>query len=111
MKTFAILALAVALSAPVVTTPTTSDAQVLTGGGSSSRRWRPAPRPALSPREEDRLFAAQDAVYDLEQQIAVIEASPEPTPEQTAALPDLRERLAAEQEVVERLETKRDRRS
>ena len=108
MKTFAIAALALVLAAPLASIPTPSDAQVLTGRGNP--RMARAPRPALSAREEDQLFAAQDAVYDLEQQIAVIEAASEPTAEQTASLPDLREQLEDQQATVERLEAKRDRR-
>jgi hypothetical protein len=107
MKTFAVMALAVVLAAPVVTVPTPSDAQVLVGGG----RRRLPPRPPLSEREETRLYDAQNAIYDLQMQIDAIEATPEPTAEQAAALPDLRQRLAEEQAVAERLEAKRDRRS
>lgn len=109
---FVCVMLAVVLAAPVaVAVPTPSDAQVLAGRGGDTRRAPSAPRPALSEREEDRLFAAEDAVIALTEQIAQLEAVAEPTAQQTAQLEQLRERRDDEQGVVDRLQRKRDRRS
>ncbi len=80
------------------------------GRNGDTRRLREAPRPPLSPREEDRLFAAEEAVFELTQQIEEMEAVAEPTAAQTASLEDLRERLEDEQGTVDRLQRKRDRR-
>ena len=108
----AILALAVALAAPMATAiPTPADAQVLAGRGGDNRRARSAPRPPLSEREEDRLFAAEEATFELTAQIEAIEANSEATPEQIAGLEALRRRLADEQRTVDRLIAKRDRNS
>lgn len=109
---FAVVALAVVLATPtVVAFPSTADAaQVLAGRGGDTRRSRSAaPRPALSEREEERLFAAEDAVIELTEQIEAIEASATPSPQDAARLEDLRRRLAGEQRTVERLVAKRDR--
>jgi hypothetical protein len=112
MKTLALVALAAVIAAPVsVSFPAPADAQVLAGRGGDTRRLRAAPRPALSEREENRLFAAEEAVWELTDQIATIEATAEPTAEQTESLVDLRRRLEEQQAIVDRLTAKRDRRS
>lgn len=108
---FAVVALAIALAAPAAASiPAPAEAQVLTGRGGDTRRLRVAPRPALTEREEDRLFAAEEAVFELQSQIDALEALAAPTPEQIASMEDLRERLEDEQGVVDRLTRKRDRR-
>ena len=108
----AVFALAIAFAAPVATAfATPADAQVLAGRGGDTRSMRSAPRPALSEREEDRLFAAEEATFELTAQIEAIEANAEATPEQIASLEGLRRRLADEQRTVDRLTAKRDRRS
>lgn len=109
MKSFAVAALSLALAVPVVSIPTPSDAQVMVGRGAA--RGSAPRRPALTPREENRLIEAEDAMFEIEDRIAVIESSESPTPEQLAELPELRERLERESAVVERLTAKRDRRS
>ena len=109
----AVLALATAM--PVVTIPAPADAQVLTGRGSAraARRARPAP-PPLSEAEEDRLFEAESEVLDLDEQIAAIEqagtAAGGLSSEQQAQVQALHATRAETQEVVERLQAKRDRR-
>lgn len=112
MKLPLIAVLALATAVPVISIPTVSDAQVLTGRGRPAPR---APRPPLSPAEEDRLFEAQDLVMELDDQIAEIQAAIEEagaaTPEQTAQLQAHNARRAEAQRTVERLEAKRDRRS
>jgi Tfp pilus assembly protein FimV len=109
MKSLAIAALSLVLAAPVVSIPTPSDAQVMVGRGNA--RGSAPRRPALSERERERLAEAEDAVWELEEQIADIEAAEQPTPEQATQLSELRERLERENAVVERLTAKRDRRS
>lgn len=108
MKTVAVAVLSLVLATPVVSIPTPSDAQVMVGRGNS--RGSAPRRPALSEREVNRLMEAEDAVFEIEDRIAAIEASANPTPEQLAELPELRERLERENAVVERLTAKRDRR-
>ena len=108
---FAVVALAIALAAPAAASlPATAEAQVLAGRGGDTRRLREAPRPALTAREEDRLFAAEEAVFELQSQIETLEALASPTPEQISSMEDLRERLEDEQGIVDRLTRKRDRR-
>ena len=72
----AVLALATAL--PVVSIPTYSDAQVLTGRGSARGASRAAPRraqpPRLSAAEQQQLWDAQDLVTDLDAQIENLQA-------------------------------------
>lgn len=112
MKIALIAAVALATAMPVVSIPTVSDAQVLTGRGAAPRR---APRPPLSPAEQERLYDAQDLVLELDDQIAELQAAGEAagglTPEQTAQLQQHTARRAEAQRTVERLEAKRDRRS
>lgn len=111
MKTVAILIAAAALAAPLaLTLSSPADAQVMAGRGGDTRRLHDAPRPALSPREEDRLFAAEDAVTELQGQIDALEEVTEPTADQSSSLDDLRDRLRREQGTVDRLTRKRDRR-
>jgi hypothetical protein len=111
MKLALIAAVALVTAMPVVSVPTASDAQVLTGRRSTPSR---APRPPLSPAEEDRLYAAQDLVLELDAQIENIQAAGEAagglTAEQTAQIQAHTARRAEAQQTVERLETKRDRR-
>lgn len=107
----AVFALAIALAAPMaaaISTP--ADAQVLAGRNGDTRRLREAARPPLTAGEEDRLFAAEEAVIALQEQIDAIEANAAATPEETASLTGLRRRLAGEQGTVDRLQRKRDRR-
>lgn len=111
MKAFLIAALVLS-SAPVVIAPTLADAQVLAGRGAARAAERRA-RPALSVREEDRLYATQDQVATLEEQIATLEAAGQTagglTPEQTTQIAAHRAQLAEARTVVERLEAKRAR--
>ena len=108
---FAAVALAIVLAAPVAASITaTAEAQVLAGRGGDTRRLREAPRAALTPREEDRLFEAEEAVFELQAQIETLEDVAAPTPEQIASLEDLREQLEDEQGTVDRLTRKRNRR-
>ncbi|MGV9010729.1 hypothetical protein [Brevundimonas sp.] len=112
MKLALIAAVALATAMPVVSIPVVSDAQVLTGRGTAPRR---APRPALSPIEQGRLFEAQDLVMELDGQIEDIQTAGEAagglTAEQTAQIQQHTTRRAEAQRTVERLENKRDRRS
>lgn len=108
---FAVVALAIALAVPMAASiPATAGAQVMTGRGGDTRRLRETPRPALTAREEDRLFAAEEAVFELQSQIETLEALAAPTPDQISSMEDLRERLDDEQGIVDRLTRKRDRR-
>lgn len=113
MKLPLIAVLALATAVPVISIPTISDAQVLTGRGRATST-RPT-RPPLSPAEQDRLFEAQDLVMELDDQIAEIQTAVEEagaaSPEQTAQLQARSARRAEAQRTVERLEAKRDRRS
>lgn len=106
----AILALATAM--PVISIPTLSDAQVMTGRGASPRR---APRPPLSPAEQERLYEAQDLVLELDGQIEDLQTAGESagglTPEQTTQLAQYTARRTEAQGTVDRLEAKRERRS
>lgn len=112
MKAFLIAALVVSSAAPVVVVPTFADAQVMAGRGAarSAERHR---RPALSEREEDRLYAAQDQAATLEQQIAALEIAAQTagglTAEQTTQIAAHRAQMAEAKTVIERLEAKRAR--
>ena len=112
MKLPLIAALAIATAMPVISIPAVSDAQVLTGRGAASRR---APRPPLSPAEQERLYNAQDLVIELDGQIESLEAAGEAagglTPAQSEQLQAHTRRREEAQRTVERLETKGDRRS
>ncbi len=105
-----IAALALALAAPVLSLPATADAQVLAGRNSGGRHvQRHEPRPALSRSEEDRLYASQDQVSALEAQIAQLQAMESPTDAQRAEIQTLTTRRDQAQQIVTRLEAKRDR--
>lgn len=111
MKSALVAALSLALAAPVLSVPTVSDAQVLTGRGSAPRGG--PSRPALSEAELERLFDAEDRVVDLDGQIADIQAEAE----NAGGLTDAQQRQIAEltrqrdeaQRTVDRLERKRNR--
>ena len=115
MKLVLIAALALSVAAPVAVTvvPSSAEAQVLAGRNAARAATRTR-RPALSEREENRLYAAQDEVTSLTQQIEDIQAAAEthgaPTPAQTAQLHTLQTDLAEQQAIVDRLEAKRARR-
>jgi chromosome segregation ATPase len=115
MSRLLIAALCLTLAAPVVVSfaPTPADAQVMAGRGAarSAERHR---RPALSEREENRLYAAQDQVTDLQQQIEALETAGQTagglTTEQATQIASHRTQMAEAQSVVDRLEAKRARR-
>jgi predicted metallo-beta-lactamase superfamily hydrolase len=115
MKLFLIAALTLSVAAPVAVTvvPTTADAQVLAGRGAARAAARNS-RPPLSERELDRLYAAQDEVMSLTQQVEDIQISGQEqgglTPEQTAQIEAHQTRIAEQQAIVDRLEAKRARR-
>ncbi|QTC93075.1 hypothetical protein [Brevundimonas goettingensis] len=113
MKAALIAALVFTTATPAVVLPTTADAQVMAGRGAARSAARRA-RPALSEREEDRLYAAQDQVANLQQQIEAIETAGQTagglTPEQTAQITAHRTEMAEAQTVIDRLEAKRARR-
>lgn len=112
MKAFLIAAFVFASVAPVAIVPTSADAQVLTGRGAARAAERRT-RPALNAREEDRLYASQDQITTLEQQIADLETAGQAagglTAEQTTQLASHRAQLAEARTVVDRLEAKRAR--
>lgn len=116
MKLLLIAAVAFAVAAPTAVSliPASAEAQVLAGRNAARAAARPA-RPALSEREEERLFAAQDEVQTLQQQIEDIRTSGQEqgglTPEQTAQITERETRIAEHQQVVDRLEAKRARRN
>ncbi len=111
MKRSLVIALAIATAMPVVTLPVTADAQVLTGRN-APRRAAP-PRPALTEREQDRLFEAEDQVFEIDSQLADIEAAAEAaggvTEAQQAQIDALTRRRAEAQRTIDRLEAKRNR--
>ena len=114
MKLPLVALLAVVIAAPVVTVPTLADAQVRVGSGARRdppRRARPAPR--LSEAEEDRMFAAQDQILDIDNEIAAIREASEAagglSSEQQTQIDALTVRRTAEQAVVDRLQAKLDR--
>ena len=111
MKTALVAALSLAVAVPVVSAPTPSDAQVLTGRGAARRA--PPRRPALSEAELERLFAAEDQVIELDGQIADIQAAGEAagglTDEQQREIAALTARRDEAQRTVDRLEAKRNR--
>ena len=75
MKRPLVVALALAVAIPVINLPApTADAQVLAGRHAARR---PAPRPRLTEAEETRLFEAEDLVFELDGQIADIQAAGE----------------------------------
>lgn len=112
MKALLIAALVLSSAAPVVVLPTIADAQVMAGRGAARAAER-SRRPALSVREEDRLYAAQDQVATLEQQLEALETAAQTaggaTPEQAAQIAAHRSQIAEARTVIERLEAKRAR--
>ncbi len=114
MKSALVLAAAVVLAMPVVSVPTVSDAQVLTGRARATpaRRARPAP-PRLTEAEEDRLWDAQTELGTLDGQIAALQAAVQTqgsaSAEQQAQLNAQAARRTELQTVITRLEAKRDR--
>jgi chromosome segregation ATPase len=114
MKAFLIAALVLSSAAPVVVLPTFADAQVLAGRGAARAAERQR-RPALSAREEDQLYAAQDQAATLDQQIEALQSSGQTagglTPEQTTQLTTHQSQKAQLQATIDRLEAKRARRS
>lgn len=69
--------LAALLAVPtVMSAPSTADAQVRVGAG-AQKRTPPRPRPRLSEAEEDRLYAAQDEVAELDDKIAALQDASE----------------------------------
>ena len=112
MKRSLVIALAAALALPAVTVPVTpADAQVLTGRG-APRRAAP-PRPALSEAEENRLFEAEDQVFQIDTQLADLQAAGEAagglTEAQQAQIDALTRRREEAQRTIDRLEAKRNR--
>lgn len=112
MKRSLVLALSAALAIPAATVPVSvADAQVLTGSG-APRRGAP-PRPALTEREENRLFEAEDQVFQIDTQLADIQAAAEAaggmTEAQQAQVNALTRRRAEAQRTIDRLEAKRNR--
>ena len=116
MSRVLIAARCLTLAAPVIVTvtPTAADAQVMAGRGASRAAAR-RNRPALSDREESRLYAAQDAVVAIDQQIYEIQTAAEAagglTPEQQTVIQQHEARKAEHQSVIDRLEAKRERRT
>lgn len=111
-RTLAVL-LALAVAVPTISIPLAADAQVRVGSG--ARRdppRRPAP-PRLSDAELDRLDAATDEVAQLDAWTAEINAQAEAagglTDAQKALLEDYAERRETAQEIIDRLEAKRNR--
>lgn len=111
MKRTLAVVLALATAMPVITLPAAADAQVLTGR-SAPRRSAP-PRPALSEAEEQRLFEAETLVFEIETEIADIQAAGEAegglTEAQQTRIDELNRRRTEAQRTVDRLEAKRDR--
>lgn len=112
MKRSLVIALSAALAMPAVTLPVTAaDAQVLTGRN-APRRAAP-PRPALTEAEENRLFEAEDQVFEIDSQLADLQAAGEAagglTEAQQAQVNVLTRRRDEAQRTIERLEAKRNR--
>lgn len=114
MKLALVALLAAVVAAPVISVPTPSDAQVRVGSGARRdppRRARPAPR--LTDAEQDRMFAAQDEILDIDAEVSGIQAAAAAagglTAEQQAQIDALGARRTAAQEVIDRLEAKLNR--
>lgn len=112
MKRSLVIALSAALAVPVIgLSATAADAQVLTGRNAPSRAA--PPRPALSEREENRLYEAEDQVFEIDSQLADIQAAGEVqgglTEAQRAQVEALTRRRAEAQRIIDRLEAKRNR--
>lgn len=114
MKSALVLAAALVMAMPVVSVPSVSDAQVLTGRGRAqpTRRARPAP-PRLTEAEEDQLWDAQSELGTVDEQIAAVQAAGQTqgalTPEQQAQLNAHTTRRTELQAIVTRLEAKKNR--
>ncbi len=110
MKRSLVIALALATALPATAlTAAPADAQVLTGRAAPNRN---APRP-LSEREQNRLYEAEDQVFELDSQIADIQSAAEAagglTEAQQAQINELTRRRADAQRTIDRLERKRNR--
>ena len=112
MKRSLVIALSTALALPaaaLVVTP--ADAQVMTGR--NAPRNAAPPRPALTEREENRLFEAEDQVFEIDSQLADIQAAGEAagglTQAQQAQIDALTRRREDAQRTIDRLEAKRNR--
>ena len=114
MKSALVLAAALVMAMPVVSVPTVSDAQVLTGRGRAvpTRRARPAP-PRLTEAEEDRLWDAQSEIGTIDEQVATLQAAGPAqgalTPEQQVQMNAHVARRAELQTTVTQLEAKKNR--
>ena len=114
MKSALVLAAAFVMAMPVVSVPTVSDAQVLTGRGRAmpTRRARPAP-PRLTEAEEDRLWDAQTQIATIDEQVTTLQAAGQTqgalTPEQQAQMNAHVARRAELQTIVTQLEAKKNR--
>lgn len=110
MKRTLVIALALATAVPVVSIPVVSDAQVLAGRNAARR---PPPRPRLTEREETRLYEAENLVFEIDDQIAAIQADGEAqgglTEAQQAQIATLTRRREEAQQTIDRLEAKRNR--
>jgi len=110
MKRSLVIALGLAVAVPAISlTAAPAEAQVLTGRNAATRN---APRP-LSERELNRLYEAEDLVFELDTQIAEIRADGEAagglTDAQRAQIAELTRRRDDAQRTIDRLERKRDR--
>ena len=114
MKSALVLAAALVMAMPVVSVPTATDAQVLTGRGRAvpTRRARPAP-PRLTEAEEDRLWDAQSEIGTLDEQVTTLQAAGQAqgalTPEQQVQLDAHVARRTELQAIVTQLEAKKNR--
>jgi hypothetical protein len=114
MKSALVLAAALVMAMPVLSVPTVSEAQVLTGRSRAApaRRARPAP-PRLSEAEENQLWDAQGEIGTVDEQIAEVQAAGQTqgalTAEQQARLNAHSARRAELQAIVTRLEAKLNR--
>lgn len=116
MKLPLIALLAALAAAPAVVLPAApAEAQVLTGRNRAQPpRRTPRPRPRLSEAEQDRLYAAQDLILELDGQITDMEALGQSqdgglTDAQRLQLDDYKTRRSAAQQTVEQLEAKLNR--
>lgn len=115
MKIALVLAAALVTAVPVVSFPSTADAQVLTGRSRSTPARRPSrpPPPALTEAEEDRLWEAESELSTLEEQMTALETLPEGqtalTAEQQTQLQAHATRMRELQTVIAQLKAKRDR--
>lgn len=112
MKPTLVVALALATAIPVINLPAPSaDAQVLAGRNAARRP--PAPRPRLTEAEENRLYEAENAVFEIDERIAEIQAAGEAAgglnEDQQAQITALTRRREDAQRTINRLEAKRNR--